>query len=154
MKPFATIALLALVFTAACLTGCSNMDEQPSFMPQEAPRLKVPAEAVSFEAWPRVTWQSQLENPVIADEASLARGEELYLINCALCHGTRDTYLGPVGQKLSPPPPSLHDERIGNLTDSDMIKRISLGFGRMPAFQDLIGYIDRWHLVNYVGTFR
>jgi hypothetical protein len=78
----------------------------------------------------------------------------LYLINCAMCHGTRDVYLGTVGKIMLPPPPSLHDPRIRTLSDSDLFKRISLGFGRMPAFERLLPVHDRWHLINYLHTFR
>lgn len=149
-RPF--VPLIGVVLLV--LTGCSDMHDQPSFKAGESPRLSAPREAVTIEGkLPTPDYGSKLENPVDADEASLQRGSELYQINCAMCHGTRDTYLGLVGKQLKPPPPSLHDPRIRNLSESDIFLRIYLGFGRMPAQGLRLSEQDHWHLVNYVKTF-
>lgn len=148
------LAFLLIIGLTIGMAGCDDMHDQPSIKPQEAPRRTAPAEAVPLRGKQVVTWQSQLVNPVVASETSEQRGAYLYDINCAMCHGTRETYLGKIGNKLVPPPPSLHDPRIRALSDGDLFKRISLGFGRMPAFQNLINEQDRWHLVNYVRTFQ
>ena len=145
---------LLLFGLAATLTGCDDMHDQPSIKPQEAPRRTAPAAAVPIQGKLTVTWQSQLSNPADANDASLQRGAELYRINCEMCHGTREAYPGAVGKKLAPPPTSLHDPRISSLTDGDLFKRITLGFGRMPAFQNHIAELDRWHLVNYLRSFH
>ncbi len=145
---------LLLVGLVATLSGCDDMHDQPSIKPQEAPRRTAPAEAVPIQGKRTVTWQTLLSNPAVSSDVSLNRGAELYRINCAMCHGTRETYPGAVGQKLVPPPPNLYTTRISTLSDGDLFKRITLGFGRMPAFQDQIAETDRWHLVNYVKTFR
>lgn len=145
--------LLPGILLLAGLTACTDMHDQPSFKPQEAPRRTAPPEAVPHEGRQVVTWQSQVSNPIAANEASILRGADLYQVNCAMCHGTRETYLGKIGKLFQPPPPSLHDPRITALSDGDLFKRISLGFGRMPAFQNRLSATDRWHLVNYVGTF-
>ena len=150
-RMLAYVLLIGLVIT---LSGCDDMHDQPSIKPMEAPRRTAPAEAVPIQGKLTVTWQTLLSNPVATDDASLQRGAELYMINCAMCHGTRDTYPGAVGKKLVPPPPSLHEPRVSALIDGDLFKRITLGFGRMPAFQNQIPEMDRWHLVNYLGTFR
>ncbi|MHB8709070.1 MAG: c-type cytochrome [Desulfuromonadales bacterium] len=152
MKRSATIVvLLALLHLMA---ACSDMHDQPSIKAQEAPRRSAPGEAVSVRGKVTVNWQDTYVSSELDTGASRQRGEELYLVNCAMCHGTHDTYLGTVGKALTPPPPSLHDPRIRSLSDSDLFKRISLGFGRMPAFEHLIPASDRWHLINYLRTFR
>ena len=150
-RMLAYVLLIGLVIT---LSGCDDMHDQPSIKPMEAPRRTAPAEAVPIQGKLTVTWQTLLSNPVAADDASLQRGAELYMINCAMCHGTRKTYPGAVGKKLVPPPPSLREPRVSALSDGDLFKRIALGFGRMPAFQNQIPEMDRWHLVNYLRTFR
>ena len=144
------IILLAVI---SGLYGCDDMHDQVSIKPQEAPRRSTPSEAVPIQGKETVTWQSQLNNPVSTSDFSVQRGKEIYMINCALCHGTPETQPGAVGRKLVPPPPNLQDPRIKALNDSDVFKRISLGFGRMPAFQLVISATDRWHLVNYLHTF-
>jgi len=148
---FAMLSLLLLLGAA----GCTDMHDQPSFKAQEAPRLSAPGEAVTTKGeLPAPNYGSKLENPVVANPESLQRGAKLYHINCAMCHGTRDTYLGSIGQQLKPPPPSLHDPRIRNLSESDIFLRIYLGFGRMPAQGRRISEVDIWNLVNYVKTFK
>lgn len=152
MKRSVTAATLLVLLSLA--PACSDMHDQPSIKAQEAPRRSASGEAIPVHGKVLVDWQGHYNNPATDDIASRQRGEELYLINCAMCHGTRNAYLGPVGKIMAPPPPSLHDPRIGTLSDSDLFKRISLGFGRMPAFQQLIPATDRWHMVNYLHTFR
>lgn len=147
--------LLALPLAlTTLLTACSDMHDQPSIKAQEAPRRSAPGEAVPVRGKLVVTWQGEYLNSEPDSDSSRQRGEALYRINCAMCHGTRDTYLGAVGKAFQPPPPSLHDPRIRTLNDSDLFKRIALGFGRMPAFERLLATADRWHLVNYLHTFR
>ncbi|MCM2265229.1 MAG: cytochrome c [Desulfuromonadales bacterium] len=145
---------LALIALCALLPACSDMHDQPSIKAQEAPRRSAPGEAVPVRGKVAVDWQGQYVSSEPDVASSRQRGEELYLTNCAMCHGTRDTYLGAVGKALTPPPPSLHDPRIRSLSDGDLFKRISLGFGRMPAFERLIPVHDRWHLINYLHSFR
>jgi mono/diheme cytochrome c family protein len=154
MKPVFFSLLVTLMVILLC-AGCNDMHDQPSFKAQESPRLSAPRAAVTTRGEiPPPDYGSKLENPVAPDAASLKRGAELYQINCAMCHGTRDTYLGPVGRKLVPPPPSLHDPRIRQLSESDVFLRIYLGFGRMPAQGSRISDTDLWHLVNYVKSFK
>lgn len=142
-----------LIGLIAMLSSCNDMHDQPSIKPQEAPRRTAPAEAVPVQGKLIVSWQSQLSNTVPKSEASVQRGEKLFQINCAMCHGTRDGHSGKIGSKFVPPPPDLHDPRIRALSDGDIYKRISLGFGRMPPFQLALSATDRWHLVNYLRSF-
>lgn len=146
--PLTALAVLAL------LSACDDMHDQPSVKAQEAPRRSAPATAVPVRGNPPVNWQDRYDNPEPDTPLSRQRGATIFQINCAMCHGSRDSYLGAVGRTLVPPPPSLHDPRIRALDDSDLFKRVTLGFGRMPAFERLIPAADRWHLVNYLHTFR
>jgi mono/diheme cytochrome c family protein len=147
--------LLTILLVLTTLLGaCNDMHDQPSIKAQEAPRRSAPGEAVPMRGKIVVNWQGVYTSTEADGDLSRQRGEDLYLVNCAMCHGTRDTYLGAVGKALTPPPPSLHDPHIRALNDSDLFKRITLGFGRMPAFERLLPASDRWHLVNYLHTFR
>jgi len=142
------------LLAALLFGGCDDMHSQPSIKPQEAPRRSAPGEAVPLQGEYRVPIGQDLSNPVPDDDASRRRGEQLFTINCAMCHGTREIYLGLVGKHLSPPPPSLHDARIRSLSDADVFQRISFGFGRMPAFQQRLSLSERWDMVNYLHTFE
>jgi mono/diheme cytochrome c family protein len=128
------------------------MDRQPSFKPYEAPVLSPPATAVPVSGRETVSRTSRLVNPVVPDAASLAEGKKLFDINCAMCHGETSAKPGPVGRKLSPPPPGLDRVLVGGLSDAAIFKAITFGFGRMPPFRDKLIPRERWHLVNYLRT--
>lgn len=151
MRAIPLFAVLAGVLLT--LSGCDDMHDQPSVRAQEPPRLSAPAESVPVQGRILVKQGMALNNPVQADKGSVTRGAVLYGINCALCHGDHDTFPGKVGEKMQPPPPNLRDQRIRELSDSDLFQRITFGFGRMPPFELRIAYTDRWHIVNYMRTF-
>lgn len=96
-----------------------------------------------------------LENPVEADSASLARGEELYIRNCAVCHGEDGvSATSPMVQDV--PQMALmnaYDLATGNsrqYTDGYIYGMIRIGRGVMPAYGHRITHFDRWRIVNYV----
>ena len=143
-----------MVAMAPLLMAAIWMDDQPSFKPHEAPVLAPPSTAVPTSGKEIVSWQSVLENSVPASKESVARGAALYTIDCRLCHGHKPAEPGPVGRHLTPPPPSPYQERMRNLSDADIYKRITLGFGRMPPFQGKLSPRERWDLVNYLRTLK
>lgn len=89
-------------------------------------------------------------NPVPPTEASLARGEELYLRFCAPCHGPDGSgasgYIVPAGY----PPFPLVTDRVRQFTDGYIYGMIRVGRGLMPSYGHRISEFDRWNVVNYV----
>ncbi len=139
-----------LVALAPLLMAAWWMDRQPSYRAYEAPVLAPPGTAVPVSGREVVSWSTDLTNPVPAEESSRQRGEALFQVNCALCHGVGGKGPGPVGLKLVPPAPVLDQARIRALSDGDIYKRITLGFGRMPPFQGKLTSAERWDMVNYL----
>lgn len=93
-----------------------------------------------------------LTNPVPPDEASLARGAELYAVNCASCHGDGGMGDGPAGAALDPAPaPVAHTSQM--MADDYLFWRISEGgtpFNTsMPPWK-VLDEQARWDLVNYM----
>jgi len=95
-----------------------------------------------------------LENPVPPTEASLDRGEELFLRFCAPCHGPNGDgisgYILPAGY----PPYPLNTDRVIGFTDGYIYGMIRMGRGNMPAYGPRITHFDRWHVVNYLRVLQ
>ena len=64
----------------------SFMEIQPSYRPMENP-LPIAERSIPIEGAISIPGMGAPENPTPADEASIARGKELYTINCQMCHG-------------------------------------------------------------------
>ncbi|MDQ2941143.1 MAG: copper resistance protein CopC [Chloroflexota bacterium] len=90
-------------------------------------------------------------NPVAPDAASVKRGADIYLANCAACHGVNGAGDGPTAAWMFPPPGSL-PAAVDSLTTGDLQYRITNGLAgtRMPAFAVTLSENDRWDLVNYL----
>jgi mono/diheme cytochrome c family protein len=95
-----------------------------------------------------------LANPVVPTEASVGRGEELFLRFCAPCHGPNGTgatgYIIPAGY----PPFPLVSDRARAFTDGYIYGMIRVGRGLMPSYGHRISEYDRWSLVNYLRVLQ
>jgi mono/diheme cytochrome c family protein len=149
MKRFTRLAILT---AAPWLMAAIWMDEQPAYKPYKPPILAPPKGSVPVTGKEIVSREAPLRNPVPATAESLAQGKTLFDINCAMCHGHTSAERGPVGKKLTPPPPGLDHELLQSLGDADIFKAITFGFGRMPPFQEKLTPQERWNLVNYLRT--
>ena len=90
--------------------------------------------------------------PVVPDTASLTRGEELYHLQCSVCHGKEGRGGGPAAKSLKTPPADFLDlehSQIYGPGEKYWIIGNGTGETGMPAFQQ-IDLIDRWHVVNYI----
>lgn len=146
--------LFGLLFTYDIIKieWVSFMEIQPSFSPQEDP-LPMPARSVPIDGAVLVANAAQLDNPVPANENSLARGEYFYNINCAQCHGPAGQGNGPFAVYLRERPPSdLTAESAVSRSDGEIYEIISNGIeGAMPSLrQNLPDPEMRWSVTNYV----
>jgi putative copper export protein/mono/diheme cytochrome c family protein len=82
---------------------------------------------------------------------SVARGESLYLANCAACHGALGDGDGPTAQRSGSFMAPLSD-RVPALSDGSLAYRIAVGTvgSGMPGFASTLSEDDRWDLVNYL----
>jgi mono/diheme cytochrome c family protein len=144
------IPKLSLLVAALFLTAAMWMDEQPSYKAYEAPVLSSPKAAVPVSGRELVDQEADLKNPVAPDAASLSSGKILFDINCAMCHGAASADRGPVGKKLTPPPPGLDPGTVKLRSDAHIFRAVTSGFGRMPAFKDKLTPRERWDLVNFL----
>jgi mono/diheme cytochrome c family protein len=142
-RPF-LMSLLSLLL-AACSTSPSGM--MTSGMDGMMQRHMAPIP---------VTYAS-LTNPVAADANSLARGQQIYTANCAVCHGGGGLGDGPAAANLDPRPAPI-SLTAQMLSDAYLFYRISEGGGfapfnsAMPAWKDKLSEQNRWDVLNYIHS--
>lgn len=162
-------ALVLLGVLAACSSTntypvdiFSEMHYSESYRTFEPPRFLSPEGAVPVTGrGPAYAPEElgQLENPIGADEASSARGETLFNINCVVCHGEQGGGDGPMapefetyGARL---PADLTAERLQDVPDNYIYSVIYNGLGQyMPPFRNLVDSVAIWDLVNYVRALQ
>ncbi len=160
LKRFAVIALVVAVATGILLIFSydiikidwpSFMEIQPSYKQMDHP-LPVPAQSIPIEGAAYIPNMGAPTNPVPADDASRARGAELFDINCTICHGTDGKGNGPVAAFLQNKKPIDLTGPLGQaLSDGVIFMTITNGTpGGMPALNENLTVRERWDVVNYV----
>ena len=107
----------------------------------------------------------KLKNPVMADEASVASGKELYNYFCVSCHGINGKGNGNKALKLNKQPTNFTSEEFQKQSDGAFLFKIYSGHKEMPGFKKRIpGNQDAMEgsfgktripgdIVNYLRTF-
>jgi mono/diheme cytochrome c family protein len=101
------------------------------------------------------TYQSPMQGmtftPVQKKEA-----ERLYLINCAICHGTALDGNGPLWKDGEGPYPAkpqvLNGDYAKNLTDGQMYHVITYGKGQMGSYASQLFPEQRWWIIDYIRS--
>ncbi|MGQ8337633.1 c-type cytochrome [Sunxiuqinia sp. A32] len=93
-----------------------------------------------------------LENPLLATPDNISRGEKVFGIYCASCHGLTGDGQGKLytSKKYPYPPASLLSDKIKNATDGEIYHVISVGWGVMAEHGSMIRPEDRWKAVLYI----
>lgn len=88
--------------------------------------------------------------PMPVDEATLQRGEERYRIFCSPCHGEQGDGQGMLTQRAGVAVTSLHDPRLVEAPDGQLVEVIDQGLGLMPSYRSQVPPEDRWAIVAHV----
>jgi mono/diheme cytochrome c family protein len=131
----------------------SQMVNQDSVGYVQGPRLAVPAEAIPVQGPVLLADQPALE-PVPATANSLQRGEVLYGIDCAVCHGVDGTGDGTLSGFFRPPPADLTSQDVQALPDANIFLAITQGRGDMLKLSENLSPSQRWDVVNYVRSLQ
>lgn len=146
--------VLLFSFDILKLEWISFMEIQPAYRPMEDPLLP-PEHSIPIEGAISIPGMGAPENPVEADEASLARGSELYTINCRMCHGPTGGGNGPIAPFLAVKPANLTSDLVQAKSDGSIFLTISNGIdGRMPPLNENLTVPERWDVVNFVRTLQ
>lgn len=101
--------------------------------------------------WNAPSAVATLINPVTADTASVKRGRDLFLNNCASCHGNSARGDGPIALALTPKPADLVVMAPMHPAE-DFFWKIGNGRGAMPAWKNTLSENQIWDLVNYIKS--
>ena len=146
--------LMLFTFDILKLDWISFMEIQPSYKAMENP-LPVPPNSVPVEGAAYIPGMGAPVNPVTSDETSLARGEQLFKINCTQCHGPIGMGDGVIGTFFQFKPANLTVPVVQNKSDGAIFLVISSGVpGRMPPLNENLTVRDRWDIVNYLRTLK
>jgi mono/diheme cytochrome c family protein len=150
------ISAVILIFTYDIIKieWISFMEIQPSYRPMEDP-LPPPERSIPIDGPIVIPGMPPPENPTEADEASIARGAELYAIHCAMCHGPNADGIGPIAPFLANKPANLTKAVVQSKSDGSIFLTITNGVdGKMPPLNENLLVSERWDLVNFIRTLK
>ena len=91
----------------------------------------------------------KLVNPIPASDASIARGEQVFMRMCTPCHGKSMAGDGTVAAKFVPPPDLLGESTRGR-PDGFIYSYIRWGGAIMPKYGQSVSATDAWNVINYL----
>ena len=148
-----TAVVLLIAFDVTKINFPTNMAEQNSIAYVQGPRLAAPAEAVPVQG-PVLIAGQPASQPVPASSNSVQRGQVLFGIVCAVCHGKSGDGNSPLSGFFSPHPADLASESIQSLSDESIYLVITEGRALMPSMAENLSPEERWDVINYVRTLK
>lgn len=166
--------LFAAAVVCLCLISCSDdeMQDVPHFRPMQESSLfpdgasaRTPSEgtiargqldtdvALHFGREPGGV-DSIAKSPLPFTAERLTRGQQMFTIHCAVCHGADGYGRGIVVRRGFPPPPSYHDDRLRDAPDGHFFDVITNGYGKMYAYRTRVAVADRWAIVGYIRALQ
>jgi mono/diheme cytochrome c family protein len=150
----AAIVVMGSAVALAQLSFMRNMYTSSVVLPQVAPRVPV-EDAIAVDG-PQILDRlssRELPNPVPNTPETLAEGEWLYGVYCAVCHGTTGLGDGQIAEHY-PRMPNLSAPNVQNYTDGWIYSIIREGGRNMPKFAASMSVDERWALVHFLRTFE
>jgi len=146
--------ILLFSFDILKLEWISFMEIQPSYRPMEDP-LPPPERSIPIEGPVAIPGMGAPENPVEANDASLTRGTELYVLHCRMCHGQTGEGTGPIAPFLANKPANLTSDVVQSKSDGSLFLTITNGVtGKMPPLNENLLVSERWDVVNFLRTLK
>lgn len=97
-------------------------------------------------------WGTGLPVPVTTE--LMARGQQRFNINCAVCHGMAAAGDGITKQYGLTTVVSLQDERIRKMADGEIFNTITHGKNTMLAYGPNVSLPDRWAIIAYLRALQ
>jgi len=97
-------------------------------------------------------WGTGLPVPVSAD--LLSRGQEVFQINCAVCHGATGSGNGITSKYGLLSIANYHQDKYRQMADGEIFDTITHGHNTMMAYGDKVTVKDRWAIVAYIRALQ
>ncbi len=98
----------------------------------------------------------QIQNPLPPlDSSHMKEAERLYLINCAICHGSKLNGNGPLYKDGNGPYPAkpatlVGDAKYENMPEGQMYYSIMYGKNLMGSYAAQLNRDQRWSVIHYI----
>ncbi len=99
--------------------------------------------------WMAPKTAAEIKNPVPQNEETITSGKELFLDNCAACHGDNGRGLSAEETGLEKSTPNL-GKRLKSHSDGDFFWKIQNGRGEMPSFKDDLTDKEIWEIIHFI----
>lgn len=97
---------------------------------------------------------TSVPNPLKADSIDMKEAERLYLVNCAICHGTKLDGEGPLWKGGAGPypvaPKNLMGDDIKKLGEGAYFHVMTYGKGQMGSYASQLDAVQRWMVASYI----
>lgn len=99
-----------------------------------------------------------VKNPLdtLGAAIDLKEAERLYLIHCAICHGSKLDGNGPLFDNGNGPytaaPKNFKDPAVIALADGTMYHSITYGIRAMGGYASQVTPIQRWEIISYIRS--
>ena len=95
-----------------------------------------------------------LKNPLAPSDSNLNAARQIYVNECAQCHGDSGKGDGPQARSHYPLPADLTDPKLlSNAPDGEIFYQITVGRRPMPSFKNRLTQDERWQLVLLIRSF-
>lgn len=160
----------ALAVSMLYLAGCrQQMADQPSYKPlEDSAFFKDGASSRNLVAGTvargqvagtpfaigKVGDKEMTEMPMPVTPELLARGQQRFNINCAVCHGKAADGVSVVAKQMIIPPRNLHIESMRKAPVGHFVNVIANGFGSMYNYAARVQPADRWAIAAYIRALQ
>lgn len=99
--------------------------------------------------WMAPDQAAERNNPIAATSESVTQGQELFVVNCAYCHGENGRGMTAEQAGLAESTPDLR-KSLQRHSAGDLFWKVQNGRGEMPSFKKSLKEEEIWHIINFL----
>ena len=95
------------------------------------------------------------KNPLDTASIDMKEAERLYLVNCAICHGSKLDGQGPLfasGVYVAQPAILVGNPKYETMAEGTMFHSVTYGKGQMGSYASQLNIKQRWMVIAYVKS--